>query len=117
MASGFDFQTFAKQNEMLLLFGGIGSILWLIAFPGFSKSGLLGSGGFPLMWILSLGLTGLGAYGLYLNSQHSTHDHSAPSPEPGVLTGGRHPHVRHRTTPTTAHAHYANSINPYYEYY
>jgi hypothetical protein len=29
-----------------------------------------------------------------------THDHSAPSPEPGVLTGGRHPHVRHRTTVT-----------------
>jgi len=25
-----------------------------------------------------------------------SNDHSAPSPEPGVLTGGRHPHHRHR---------------------
>jgi hypothetical protein len=105
---GFDFNSFVKQNEMNFLIGGIGGIIWLMAFPKW---------GFPpLGWVFSIVMTGLGAYGLYLNSQHSTTDHSAPSPEPGVLTGGRHPHVRHRTTPT-AHANYANSINPYYEYY
>lgn len=57
--SGFDFNTFAKDNSILLMaVGGIGFLLRLLI----PKLNVLG----PLNYIIALGVMGIGVYGHYL---------------------------------------------------
>jgi hypothetical protein len=72
VSQGFDFQTFVKQNDFMLLFSGIASIIWLIFFSGYSKNGILGSTGYQIMLLISIGLTAAGGYGYMLNHPQHT---------------------------------------------